>query len=988
MAANKNEFRNDPDRYPVEADLPIRFGDNSFIEFKFIASGPVAPGNVLEIQGPAGYRFVPDFFQLRDMGPEGFCPPPKPGDEGCAYPYLSLTVNRILDNGMDQPRLILTMDTKDEIWLKMYRTINMVTVEKKEYDATDPANVYLLERGLIGDDLVVDVNATEVTNVLPPPSSMPDNQIYFGRRYALQARVQGPQQAAPPPNHQFQIKFTTLVAVNNGEYPNDLGPSPDFNMTHCIPFRISKSILAFHDPDITYPLEWQSFVAADSFLDVKLEFPRKFPQDLGLTNLEVYPPSSGFFLPRGQIFSDRQEYLPLQFASITVNKIRPFTAPVEINGTTLYPATKYVQAPGGVNLKLVCDRNDSTPINKDVEPVQNYHWYIIGNAKNPTTGVVSTLGWERYEPKDLLVSQFPVQWNPETKWIAGSQVEAMFEIKFRIPLPVGGAIYIKAPPNYRFRCPITNIMVPEPSYMPICVFNPIHPLLQGCGRIERDLQQVTFDINRLENRIEYLKELSKIKPQEMTPQQRLTFISETVNGTRRELDVKMLYKRELEEIMEYVPPPSSETDSTTITTLTITSTASGGFSITNTPPTTTTTEPPTTLPPNGLATTAKPEGKPPSGCELRHEVLFAYQTTDYPPVFYETKMTRSIRDPITGIRQERSQQVAIPIMTYKFNIRMELPEADAQLPNSNRYNDFDVIMLDRMKRTIDNNVAVPVPQFYTDYKVTNFTFWYDHERTRFRTQEENKVINGIDEAYDPRGKIIPFYVTIAINERIPAGRGFKVMEFTVPDNGFGMEIALPTDVQVLSEAVPVRSWGWDPNSARIKQLFFNMPDIDDIDYNGIPAGQFAFSIPMKLPDTTEAIYGLQGNNIQEFTSQDRNGEYMNFFKVKFCNDFPFCIEKLAEFKVPGFQFNDVTRDDFIVQPDGFGSEKYSRTTDRVVKTLADFQVDEGPQSSGATSRRGIKWSSISGILAGGGIWWLGTTLMVALSYSHHVHAVA
>ena len=86
-------------------------------------------------------------------------------------------------------------------------------------------------------------------------------------------------------------------------------------------------------------------------------------------------------------------------------------------------------------------------------------------------------------------------------------------------------------------------------------------------------------------------------------------------------------------------------------------------------------------------------------CELRHEVLLAFQTAGYPPEFLQTTMTRTSRNPLTGLRSEKSQQVAIPIMTYKFNIRIEVPTTvnpDTGTPKltegGNRFNDFDVIL--------------------------------------------------------------------------------------------------------------------------------------------------------------------------------------------------------------------------------------------------------------------------------------------------------
>ncbi len=64
---NLNQFGQEPERYPVESSLPIRYGDKSFIVFEILASGPVAPGDVIELQAPAGYRFTPDYWELKDI---------------------------------------------------------------------------------------------------------------------------------------------------------------------------------------------------------------------------------------------------------------------------------------------------------------------------------------------------------------------------------------------------------------------------------------------------------------------------------------------------------------------------------------------------------------------------------------------------------------------------------------------------------------------------------------------------------------------------------------------------------------------------------------------------------------------------------------------------------------------------------------------------------------------------------------------------------
>eukprot|EP00392_Amoebophrya_sp_AT5.2_P013477 g13601.t1 len=234
-------------------------------------------------------------------------------------------------------------------------------------------------------------------------------------------------------------------------------------------------------------------------------------------------------------------------------------------------------------------------------------------------------------------------------------------------------------------------------------------------------------------------------------------------------------------------------------------------------------------------------------------------------------------------------------------------------------------------------------------------------------------------------------------------------------------------MRVLSESIPVNSWGWDPNAPKITQLFFNMPkaadavspnrDPSDPNYGVVvPRGQFAFSIPIKLPGmrdlagitlggTTSSSGGdsSAGNTATSTTSEttlpplppvssltaanitmrefdEVTGEYINFFKIKFCNDFPFCIDKKAEFLAPGFQFNEVTRDDFIVLPDGFGSEKYTRITDRSEPGEATVGQIE---SASATRRKQGGWGR--SVPAGGGAgglleFYLGATVLVAMTW--------
>ena len=135
---------------------------------------------------------------------------------------------------------------------------------------------------------------------------------------------------------------------------------------------------------------------------------------------------------------------------------------------------------------------------------------------------------------------------------------------------------------------------------------------------------------------------------------------------------------------------------------------------------------------------------------------------------------------------------------------------------------------------------------------------------------------------------------------------------------------------ILSQAFPVTRWGWDPNKKPITQIFFTMPDPTKSTYEGLEPGQFAARIPVKLPQYIPAI---------------ENGVFKNVFRFKFCDDFPFCYSKKREYVYPGVMFGNITRDDFIVLPDGEGAEKFTRyTKERQTTTPA-------PAETSGTGRR-------------------------------------
>jgi hypothetical protein len=130
---NRHFFKRYPDLYPVEAALPTRFGDDTYVSITFTGLGTLEAGGLLEVFAAEGYSFVeplPGFaydVALEDVTTCGS----KEGVNGCYFPplYVSLAgdnyygrnlVPAIHGNMMAKPRLVLELDDKQMIWNKKY----------------------------------------------------------------------------------------------------------------------------------------------------------------------------------------------------------------------------------------------------------------------------------------------------------------------------------------------------------------------------------------------------------------------------------------------------------------------------------------------------------------------------------------------------------------------------------------------------------------------------------------------------------------------------------------------------------------------------------------------------------------------------------------------------------------------------------------------------------------------------------------------------
>ena len=356
---------------------------------------------------------------------------------------------------------------------------------------------------------------------------------------------------------------------------------------------------------------------------------------------------------------------------------------MQLDGVEFSPLKRYVPLPYKINLKVqvffnmsydatvreIQEKSDFDPLAGGKElglTVRDTRWYLVAKRAHQKTGVVSIVGWNFIE-NDMPVTalDFRIELGPDSiavpdskrkplpatnlkfrKWAVDTRMDLLFMLDLRIPLTVGGSIYLKAPPNWKFICPLQVIVQAGsskdsagldyyPEQEPLCVFE--HPLLQGCKRYANEIEKITYEIEGYQNRTVFLAELFKKDSAEMTPEEREIYVSESVNGT-------------LAKIAERQPVLDELKNAT-------------------------------------------------KDCHQEHEVLLMFRTpgevgVDSFPL--ETTMPRRLQG------QDMTEQVALPIGMFKFYMRVLLPKT--VLSGKNRHSMWRVIMLDASVRTLDNNL--------------------------------------------------------------------------------------------------------------------------------------------------------------------------------------------------------------------------------------------------------------------------------------------
>jgi hypothetical protein len=102
-------------------------------------------------------------------------------------------------------------------------------------------------------------------------------------------------------------------------------------------------------------------------------------------------------------------------------------------------------------------------------PIHAETWYLLGIGEEN-----NYLAWSSLKNEFSLSGFFATITN---SWIPGVTMEAFVELHLRIPLPVGGSLYLRAPPSYKIVCPVVRVLS-GPKYLPICTY--IDPMLQEC----------------------------------------------------------------------------------------------------------------------------------------------------------------------------------------------------------------------------------------------------------------------------------------------------------------------------------------------------------------------------------------------------------------------------------------------------------------------------------------------------------------------------
>lgn len=133
---------------------------------------------------------------------------------------------------------------------------------------------------------------------------------------------------------------------------------------------------------------------------------------------------------------------------------------------------------------------------EDPIKIRDIAWYLIANTKKPLEST-STAAWERITSNPLKLEYFESNVRiPPTMWMMGATIDVLLHVDLRIPIPVGGSLYIAAPPAYKLACPVTAVVF-GPTYRPLCI--QYHPVIVGCEKFQQKRGEFFDEIYRLGN---------------------------------------------------------------------------------------------------------------------------------------------------------------------------------------------------------------------------------------------------------------------------------------------------------------------------------------------------------------------------------------------------------------------------------------------------------------------------------------------------------
>ena len=89
---------------------------------------------------PQGYRFYQTYWEVRDITSCQAPPANVETDNPCFHPPLALRFERVMNNGLSDPSIVLQFMKPEDSWVKLFTGINAWLSDNVPVDLNDPEN--------------------------------------------------------------------------------------------------------------------------------------------------------------------------------------------------------------------------------------------------------------------------------------------------------------------------------------------------------------------------------------------------------------------------------------------------------------------------------------------------------------------------------------------------------------------------------------------------------------------------------------------------------------------------------------------------------------------------------------------------------------------------------------------------------------------------------------------------------------------------------